>query len=611
MPRSSLGAALVLVLAGLQAGCFHHGTRGDDIRPDPSRGATVRLRLVDVEGEGGQGGRIEQGELIVVRDTLVVLAQPDRYLVAAESEIVESWIGPRYRDGRIGRGVAGLPPEEEIRRHARHPFGLTNAQLADVMRADGVSALAVSPRRGRPATLPLDSLPETALRIGAGYQQVARPAAADAFLDSLRAAGSRFTRVEDAIAEGYRKLGPSFPGMGEHWIHPGRIVSGRVDPSSPSVLAYATIDGEKRLIAAAFTVPLAPGEAPPAYPAGRGIWHDHSGSVDEEVLLLAHPASHMAADDRPRLAMFHAWLWLDNPDGVFAQNNWMLPFAQARVPLAVAPTPHGARALSLLTAGSDYYMALFAAAAAPDEGERAALRNVLDRYADAVQDWREGQRGVAAGKAALIDLERIWVALWRDIRRELRDATWERIAAVADESVRAATPRPIRVRDVRVFGSLGAPLYYADDAPAAMGVGASLTVGPRVALRGQFERLEADRLGRLCYDACYAAGPGVLQFWNAGVDYELARFAGDRFRVAMTLGLGAVRARIEGDHFEGGRRERAMAWLAAIRGETRPMSFASVFVEGATYVATLDMADGSGSLYPSVRLGLAFGAGSP
>ena len=164
--------------------------------------------------------------------------------------------------------------------------------------------------------------------------------------------GTRRYRDRDvAIADGYRLIGPDFPGMGEHWIHLGLLLRGELDATRPPVLEYATIDGRPTLVGVAYALPLLRGERPPDFPSGHA-WHDHTESVDEESLLLEQVgAAHEATG--ARIAMLHAWVWLANPAGVFASDNWTLPFARLGLPIPDGEVPAAAgRALALDAGGA-------------------------------------------------------------------------------------------------------------------------------------------------------------------------------------------------------------------------------------------------------------------
>jgi hypothetical protein len=242
-----------------------------------------------------------------------------------------------------------------------------------------------------------------------------QPSAAEQFLADARAGTARYHDRRAAIADGYRKLGPAFPGMGEHWVHPGPIVNGRLDARTPSVLGYADIDGVPTLIGLAYAVPVLPGGTPPATPMGSAIWHEHSDAVDDETLLLVHGDAAAGDTTRPRLAMFHAWTSLDNPDGPFAQNNWALPFAQLGLTPPPAVSAAAAQAASLLTVGEAYWLKLLDALVQPTSAERRALQTAVGRAGERVTSWRESleHSTVMPDGAAL--LERIWVDLWDDL----------------------------------------------------------------------------------------------------------------------------------------------------------------------------------------------------
>jgi hypothetical protein len=434
--------ALAAALATVVTGCFTHEARKENRRAATSphgETLTVRYRAGPAAEDRVE---IRTGELLEVRDDAIRLASDSRILHIPLDRLVT-----RFQD----------PPSYRIR--ARYPHGLTEDQLRRLLDAMGIPRVdtvgVAAPDLHPPDAARHDAhRPEDAAhgwvardahgpvtrdahgpvtRDAHGPATAAVEATLEAFLREAREAADAYRSLEHAVAAGFRRLGPAFPGMGEHWIHPGRIVAGRIDATRPPVLCYAPVDGEHRLVALAFTVPLEPGEAPPAYPAGTSAWHDHSNHVDEETLLLTHRPSHLGAD-QPRLAMFHAWLWLDNPDGVLAQNNWRLPFLQAGVDIqGHAPSSDAGRGLSLHTAGPDYYLDLFAAAADLDEAETRATRQILDRHADAVRAWlRDARPGDPPHEGDLDRLEGIWADLWDDIEGAVRPLTRDALAVLRD-----------------------------------------------------------------------------------------------------------------------------------------------------------------------------------
>ena len=234
------------------------------------------------------------------------------------------------------------------------------------------------------------------------------------FEDRVRAATARFRDRQAAILAGYRLIGEDFPGMGEHWVNIGLLFDGRYDPDRPEFLSYVVIDGKPCLTGVAYGLPLLAGELPPEAPAGRSAWHDHAGTIDGETLLPHHhQADH--AEHGPRLAMLHAWVWLPNPEGTFAADNWALPyFRLGRTPPPGAPAAAG-RALSLVT-GGDGHLARAVKAADPLPAERQRLvDDAIARARAEVEGILRGRPGTELAAADAGRLEATWSALWREI----------------------------------------------------------------------------------------------------------------------------------------------------------------------------------------------------
>lgn len=259
----------------------------------------------------------------------------------------------------------------------------------------------------------------------AGPERVVAQAAAgneplDAFVESLSEAGHRFLDVEAAIAEGYRKLGPDFPGMGEHWVHPGLVIAGRVDPRRPPVIAYTEIDGRRVLLGFAFTSVLGPGEEVPESVFPHEVWHDHSDGVDEEALLFSGPASMHAAGDGFRLSMVHVWTHRENPGGLLVQNNWALPFARLDLSVPAQVPSTAARALSLATdTGLGFYRRLLRDGVGIRGTDLDTAMDVLTSAAGDASRWASAHRGRALTASDLEPLSLIWKDVWAELDARL------------------------------------------------------------------------------------------------------------------------------------------------------------------------------------------------
>jgi hypothetical protein len=208
-----------------------------------------------------------------------------------------------------------------------------------------------------------------------------------------------------AILAGYRRIGPDVPSMGEHWISPRIVVADSFDVAHPALLTYIKVDGKPVLTGVVYAVPLAVGQAPPQMFGPDALWHEHNGTLDEEALLPDHHTKPSEAKST-RLAILHAWLWSPNPGGIFATENWTIPFLR----LGLHPPekfPEGAaRALSLLS-GSEAHFAGIA-------GSRDAqvltplLRECATRAAATLAEARK--KGDGLTDSHVTELDMLWTA---------------------------------------------------------------------------------------------------------------------------------------------------------------------------------------------------------
>lgn len=448
MIRRRVGPPLALCLMGALGSCTLAGGHPRGLTPPAGIGLSLefeeedRARLTGLERVPdrvlrGEAVSMEPRGLLFRTDTSTTSStHPDtvRLLLIEEpvlrlAEIREASDRPRRRGRRLDAGY-----DEElayIARWARYPEALSPTQREALVAEFGEPIVVAVRRTGGAHELGPPDVPSR-----------------EDFLARARLAGERFRDRRVAIREGYRRLGPDFPGMGEHWVHPGRAVSGRIVAEEPPVLGYVVVDGEPLLTGVAWTVPLLPGQRPPPSPLGDRVWHDHSGTLDEEALLLDSPRTHEHRDDphagrdggsqdgKPRLSMVHAWLWVPNPEGVLAQNNWALPYVRVGLQAPGTPDPGASRALSLAGSGAHYYQTLLvraARAAGRDrevitDGVRDASRRVNDlvaRRTDADSAGTPTGRRLDASDQAALHAE--WAGLWANLEAQLSPQAWDRL----------------------------------------------------------------------------------------------------------------------------------------------------------------------------------------
>jgi hypothetical protein len=129
-------------------------------------------------------------------------------------------------------------------------------------------------------------------------------------LAAVRAATAQFHRSEVAEAAGYFDTGecvelPSVGGMGYHFVNFGLLFDLELNPTQPEILVYApSPSGGLRLVAVEYAVPIEP-------------WDEIHGENNPPSVLgqNLHPAPHLG------LYILHAWVWQNNPAGMFEDWN--------------------------------------------------------------------------------------------------------------------------------------------------------------------------------------------------------------------------------------------------------------------------------------------------
>ena len=124
---------------------------------------------------------------------------------------------------------------------------------------------------------------------------------------AVRAATARYHRVEAAEAAGYVAMPPcvEIPGaaMGIHYLNFGLLTDGVLDPAQPEVLVYEPqADGSLKLVAAEYMIPVA-------------MWQAQHGDTRPQLFGQTFEDGVMGT------YALHAWVWRNNPWGMFAAFN--------------------------------------------------------------------------------------------------------------------------------------------------------------------------------------------------------------------------------------------------------------------------------------------------
>ncbi len=154
------------------------------------------------------------------------------------------------------------------------------------------------------------------------HDHSAHSAGIEAELAQVRIATARFHRVEEAVAAGY-ELGwvngsgvrivagcvyhPTAGAMGYHYFNADLMADNDVNALEPEVLVYAPApDGELQLVAVEWVA--------------RSLQSDPPG-VSEAPSVLGMDMHILVPPPGPAFYLTHAWVWANNPAGMFADWN--------------------------------------------------------------------------------------------------------------------------------------------------------------------------------------------------------------------------------------------------------------------------------------------------
>jgi hypothetical protein len=124
-------------------------------------------------------------------------------------------------------------------------------------------------------------------------------------LQAAKAATARYRDFNNALKDGYQDINVVIPNMGRHFLNNG-LLDGKFEADKPELLVYSpAANGRMELVAVEYAVPL---DLSATAPEG------FTGSADEWF-----------ANQQFQLWTLHAWVWKDNPDGVFNPTNSRVP----------------------------------------------------------------------------------------------------------------------------------------------------------------------------------------------------------------------------------------------------------------------------------------------
>lgn len=250
----------------------------------------------------------------------------------------------------------------------------------------------------------------------------------DELVSQIREATKLYKSTKEAEKAGYRPFGPDMPNMGQHWINTRIALVSNLELNKPSTLTYLSINGEAILTGVAYTTSVQPGEAPPDLPLQEMKWHFHAGSLEDEAHGIHRAFRSQDQKYLAKLAMVHAWVWSENPAGIFSPDNWSLSFIRHGLKPPSDIAEPASKALFLASGHVDYYMKFIELCVQQDTFDKGSIRNILKVYSrkiESLASYIPENRMVLQREQQRIEVA--WNNMWDMIRAELGPDLWHKV----------------------------------------------------------------------------------------------------------------------------------------------------------------------------------------
>lgn len=151
-------------------------------------------------------------------------------------------------------------------------------------------------------------------------------------LERAKQATAKYQDVHVAEADGYRPVGDDFPGTGVHFVL--TLEPNGFDIEKPPILLYEKNPAASRgysLVGVVYLWNAAAGPdgqpVDPPFPKSLARWHRHTNICMLPGLTNPHGLTESQCREKgghfvaEAPWMVHAWIWRDNPSGVFGEAN--------------------------------------------------------------------------------------------------------------------------------------------------------------------------------------------------------------------------------------------------------------------------------------------------
>jgi len=120
----------------------------------------------------------------------------------------------------------------------------------------------------------------------------------------VRAVTAQFHDLSQAVFDRYIDIDVFVSGHGFHFLKRS-LLDGQFEVDKPEILVYAPINGRMQLVCVEYAVPISLSSTPPeGFTGSSDVWEFNA---DFQLWTL------------------HCWVWKNNPNGIFADTNPLVP----------------------------------------------------------------------------------------------------------------------------------------------------------------------------------------------------------------------------------------------------------------------------------------------
>lgn len=247
-------------------------------------------------------------------------------------------------------------------------------------------------------------------------------------VETIRLATKKFRDPQEARDAGYRPMGPDMPNMGVHWINTGLAVQRSLDFEKPSTLTYLHVNGSLKLTGVAYTSPVKTDENAPDLPINTMKWHYHSGNLEKEAHGIHSEQMRRSENTDMNLAMLHAWIWSENPDGIFSADNWALSYHRHGFNPPEDINPDVSKALFLADGNVDYFMKFIQLCIEPGIFYEEEIRQIVSGYSSQISEMLQSyEAGHELSEEHSEHIAAEWNEMWQQVKLSLGPERWQKI----------------------------------------------------------------------------------------------------------------------------------------------------------------------------------------